>query len=100
MQVAPESAIYMDAGYTDYRAEDDAFHAEAIQLLVARKSNSRRKDAPYQRYLKDTLRKEIETTFSQLKAKMLRSIHAVTLKGFLLKVSLFVIAFAFDKITD
>jgi hypothetical protein len=44
------------------------------------------------------MRKQIETDFSQIKAKMLRSIHAVTKEGFLLKVALFVIAFSFDKI--
>jgi len=98
LQVAPESSIYMDAGYTDYRAEDDAWDAELIRLMVGRKSNSRRQDEPHVRYLKETMRKNIETTISELKAKMLRSIHAVTMQGFLLKVALFVIAFAFEKI--
>lgn len=98
LQVAPESIIYMDAGYTDYRAEDDIFEAELIILRIARKSNSTRKDEPYIRYLKERMRKGIETSFSELKAKMLRCIHAVTQHGFLLKVALFVIAFAFEKI--
>lgn len=100
LQVAASSSIYMDAGYTDYRTEDIAMDAELIRLMVARKGNSRRADAPHIRYIKDTLRKNIETTISLVKAKMLRSIHAVTAQGFLLKVALFVIAFAFDKITD
>ena len=100
MQVAPESSIYLDAGYTDYRAEDDARDAEQIILMVARKGNSRRADEPHVRYLKSTIRKYIETTISMVKAKMLRNIHAVTQQGFLLKVALFVIAFAFDKLTD
>ncbi len=100
LQVAPESCIYMDAGYTDYRAEDDAWDAEAIQLMVGRKGNSRRKDEPHVRYIKETMRKNIETSISMLKAKMLRSIHAVTMQGFLLKVTLFVIAFTFERLTD
>jgi IS5 family transposase len=100
MQVAPESSIYLDAGYTDYRAEDDARDAEQIILMVARKGNSRRADEPHVRYLKSTIRKYIETTISMIKTKMLRNIHAVTQQGFLLKVALFVIAFAFDKLTD
>jgi IS5 family transposase len=98
LQVAPESSIYMDAGYTDYRAEDDAWDAELVRLLVGRRSNSLRKDTPSLSYIKQTMRKNIETTISAIKAKMLRSIHAVTSQGFLLKVSLFVIAFAFEKI--
>jgi hypothetical protein len=99
-QVAAGSNIYMDAGYTDYTAEDDAAFAESIRLMTARKANSRRKDEPHIRYIKDTERKNIEKTISLIKAKMLRSIHAVTMQGFLIKVALFVIAFAFDKITD
>ena len=43
------------------------------------------------------MRKGIETTISEVKAKMLRTIHAVTQEGFLLKVALFVIAFSFEK---
>jgi hypothetical protein len=98
LDVAPESIIYMDAGYTDYQSEDDLFEAEGIFAMVARKSNSTRKDEPYVHFLKQHMRKQIETDFSQIKAKMLRSIHAVTQEGFLLKVALFVIAFAFEKI--
>jgi hypothetical protein len=99
LDVAPESVIYMDAGYTDYQSEDDLFQAEGILAMVARKSNSTRKDEPYVNFLKQHMRKAIETTFSELKAKMLRCIHAVTKEGFLLKVALFVIAFAFEQIT-
>jgi Transposase DDE domain len=100
LQVCPESSIYMDAGYTDYRAEDDAFDAEAIVLKVGRKSNAKRKDPPYAAYIKQRLRKNIESTISVLKSKMLRHIHAVTTEGFLLKVALFVIAYQIDKITN
>lgn len=96
--VAPESCIYMDAGYTDYQSEDDLFEAELIHAKVQRKKNSKRPDKPFERFIKEHMRKQIETDFSQIKAKMLRSIHAVTKQGFLLKVALFVIAFAFYKI--
>ena len=96
--IAPESTIYMDAGYTDYLSEDDLFEAADIHARVQRKSNTKRKDAPYVRFLKDYMRKAIETDFSQIKAKMLRCIHAVTKEGFLLKIALFIIAFAVDKI--
>ncbi|MBD0299219.1 MAG: IS982 family transposase [Nitrososphaera sp.] len=98
LDVAPQSCIYMDAGYTDYLSEEDLFAAAGVYAKVQRKSNSKRKDEPHERFLKEYMRKEIETDFSQIKAKMLRSIHAVTQQGFLLKVALFVIAFAFEKI--
>lgn len=98
-QVAPESCIYMDAGYTHYETEDIALDAEGIHLMIGRRGNSTRPDPPYITYLKERMRKNIETIFSQVKAKMLRCIHAVTEKGFLLKVALFVIAYAFYKVT-
>ncbi|HZG53801.1 MAG TPA: hypothetical protein VEZ40_16985 [Pyrinomonadaceae bacterium] len=43
------------------------------------------------------MRKRSETVFSQIKAMFPRHIHATSFRGFLLKVSLFVIAFALDK---
>ena len=46
------------------------------------------------------MRKGVETTFSIIKAKMLRNIHAVTADGFLLKVALFVIAATFDHLSE
>jgi hypothetical protein len=96
--VAPESSIFKDAGYTDYLSEDDLFQAEMIHAMVQRKKNSKRKEEPHVSFIKPSMRKAIETTFSELKAKMLRTIHAVTEQGFLLKVALFVIAFSFEKI--
>ena len=99
LDVAPESCIYMDAGYTDYLSEDDLFEAELIKAKVQRKSNSKRKDEPHVNFLKTYMRKAIETVFSQIKSNMPGSIHAVTQQGFLIKVALFVIAFSFDKIS-
>jgi hypothetical protein len=74
------------------------FEADGIYARVQRRSNSKRKDAPYVRFLKQYIRKAIETDFSQIKTKMLRCIHAVTKEGFQLKVALFVIAFAFYQL--
>lgn len=100
MSVARESSIYADSAYTDYTIEDDMREADFIQLMVQRKSNSKRKDEPWVRFLKEHMRKSIETTFSMLKALFLRKIHAVTFKGFLLKIMLFIVAFTFDKLTN
>jgi len=98
MTVAAESRIYADSAYTDYTIEDDLKDADLIQLMVQRKSNSKRKDEPWIRFLKLQMRKGIETTFSMLKALFLRKIHAVTFKGFLLKIVLFIVAFTFNKL--
>lgn len=100
LDVPPESCIYVDAGYTDYKAEEDLFYSDAVWLKTVRKSNSKRPDSPSEAYIKNRMRKQIETQISLIKSKMLRCTHAVTEKGFLLKVALFVIAFAFDKFTN
>ena len=98
MTVAPESKIYGDSAYTDYTIEDDIKEADLIELMIHRKSNSKRPDEPWIRFLKSQMRKGIETTFSMLKALFLRKIHAVTFKGFLLKLLMFIIGFTFDKL--
>jgi hypothetical protein len=98
MAVAPESKIYGDSAYTDYTIEDDIRQADLIELMIQRKSNSKRPDEPWIRFLKEHMRKGIETTFSMLKGLFLRKIHAVTFKGFLLKILMFIIGFTFNKL--
>lgn len=98
MTVAPESSVYADSAYTDYTIEDDAIDAESLRLMIQRKSNSKRKDEPWIRFLKEHMRKGIETTFSMLKALFLRKIHAVTFKGFLLKIVMFIVGFTLNKL--
>jgi Transposase DDE domain len=99
LAVAAESKIYGDAAYTDYQTEDDMREAELVELMIQRKSNSLRKDEPWIRFIKEQMRKGIETSFSEIKALFLRKIHAVTFKGFLLKLVMFILAFTLNKIT-
>ena len=99
MTVAPESKIYGDSAYTDYTIEEDAKEADLIELMIQRKSNSKRPDEPWIRFLKEQMRKGIETTFSSLKGLFLRKVHAVTFKGFLLKILMFIVAYTFNKLT-
>ena len=98
LSVAPESSIYADSAYTDYTIEEDVRLGDEINLMVQRKSNSKRKDEPWIRFLKEYSRKRVETTFSQIKNLFLRKIHAVTFKGFLLKILMFIVAFTFNKL--
>jgi len=98
MTVGAESRIYADSAYTDYTMEDDIKEADLVRLMVQRKSNSKRKDEPWIRFLKLQMRKGIETTFSMLKGLFLRKIHAVTFKGFLLKIVMFIVAYTFNKL--
>jgi len=87
----PENAeVYGDAAYTDYQAEDDLRDTDGIVLQIARKRNSKRPDSPALAYIKQTTRHFIETVFSQITLRFPKSIHAVTLDGFLLKLTTFI----------
>ena len=46
------------------------------------------------------MRKRVETTNSDIKNMFPRTIHAVTIKGFLLKLILFVFGLQINKITN
>jgi hypothetical protein len=100
LAVAAESKIYGDSAYTNYQIEDDMKEADLIELMIGRKSNSKRPDEPWIRFIKEYMRKGIETSFSEIKALFLRKIHAVTFKGFLLKIVMFILAFTLNKLTN
>ena len=91
------SLQYGDSGYTDYEQEDLYAECDQIKLLIDRKSNSKRPDEVWQRFLKKHFGKPIETVISQIETLFPRKIHAVTAKGFLMKVFLFVLADAIDE---
>ena len=94
------SRVYADAGYTNYKIEDMLRHSEQIELLVARKSNSKRKREPYQEFLIESIRKRIKTTFSEITTLLPKKIHAVTDYGFILKVIMFLFSYTLNKIEN
>lgn len=98
LAVAAESKIYGDSAYTDYQVEDDMKESDLIELMIQRKKNSKRPDEPWIRFIKEHMRKGVETCFSEIKALFLRKIHAVTFKGFLLKLGMFILAFTLNKL--
>lgn len=88
----PEGAwIAADKAYTDYRQED-ALADFGIKLAAVRKKNSRRPIPPWDAYLRSHYRQAIETTGSLLERLLPKSIHAITARGFELKLALFVLA--------
>lgn len=88
----PEKAwVTGDKAYTDYTLED-LFQEAQRCLLPLRKSNSKRPVKPWIHYLQSSYRKVIETTGSMIEKLLPKSIHAVTARGFELKVALFVLA--------
>jgi hypothetical protein len=91
------ASIYGDKAYTQYSFEDDLQEFEKIKLIPDRKTNATRQHSGCVQYLQSVLRKRIETTFSQIISMFPRKIHAVTKKGFLLKLIIFIISFSIEQ---
>lgn len=91
------SSLYADSAYTNYELEDLYLECEQVALLAARKSNSKRPDSPAMSFIKKTMRKRVETSFSGIENFFPKSIHAVTPQGFRLKIMLFLFAYTIDK---
>ena len=96
----PEASVYADSAYTDYKIEDNLFVNKLILLKTQRKSNSKRTDTKQQVQEKLKMRKRVETTISDIKKMFPRTIHAVTLNGFLIKLILFVFALQINNLTN
>jgi hypothetical protein len=86
-----------DAAYTYYEWEDALAESDGVRLLVGRKRNSKRRDVPVVHDYKQWLRRRIETVFGEISKLFPKKIHATTLSGFVLKISLFLFAYQVDK---
>jgi len=98
LELPLNSAIYADKAYNDYEYEDRLIQKRQIHLMPIRKKNSKRKGVGFLAKVRRKKRKIIETAFSCIEKLMPRSIHAVTKTGFELKIMLFVLAYAFNKV--
>lgn len=83
--------IFGDKAYTYYLVEDLLAEVD-IQLVADRKKNSKRPMLPWVRFFLRHYRNQVETAGSLIERLLPKSIHAVTAKGFELKVILFVLA--------
>ena len=92
-----EASLYGDSAYTDYGLEDIALERKCILLKIQRKSNAKRIDTVEQKYEKLKMRKRVETVISDIKKMFPRTIHAITLEGFLIKLTLFVFGLQLNK---
>lgn len=90
------SVIHADKGYTDYQEEDLLQAAGGIQLRSQRRKNAKRQRPLWEEFLSHPIRKRVETTFSRLTSWFPHHIHAVTKRGFLLKLVCFLVAFSMD----
>ncbi len=96
LDVPAGSTIHADKGYTDYQEEDLLQAAAGIKLLAQRRKNAKRQRPVWEEFLSHPIRKRVETTFSRLTNWLPRHIHAVTQRGFVLKLVCFLVAFSID----
>jgi hypothetical protein len=91
------SHLYGDAAYIN--KEHKEFHEKfnGIWLKAATKKNSLEKNTWAEELENRYYRKTIENTFAEIIAKFPKKIHAVTAKGFLLKILIFIIMYCLDK---
>jgi len=89
------SEVFADKGYNDYDFEEVLKEATGIELKPYRKKNAKRQFSGCMQYVQQKGRKMVETSGSLINQMLPKSIHAVTAKGFELKVALFVLAFSF-----
>lgn len=92
IDLPPGSNLFGDRAYTDYIAEDLLQEVEGIQFCPIRKKNSKR-FSHCRQYLAIMKRRIIETVGSCINALFPKHIHAITLKGFILKLICFVFAY-------
>src|SRR5512133_480767 len=85
------SFVTGDKAYNDYTIED-VMREAGIELLPLRKKNSLRPVPAFMTYFQASIRKIVETTGSLIERLLPKSIHAVTARGFEIKVALFVLA--------
>jgi hypothetical protein len=87
------SIICADKAYTDYDYED-LLEEVGLHLKAQRKKNSKRPMAAWEEFLSKPIRQYIETVFSRLTSFFPKKIHAVTPRGFELKIVCFLLAFS------
>lgn len=91
------STIYADKAYTDYN-EEDFLTTVGIELKPQRKDNAKRRFSGCMEFVINHSRKMVETVFSGVANLFPKHIHAVTARGFELKLALFACAPSFHAL--
>lgn len=94
----PENShLYGDAAYLNGEIKELLLEFHQLQLKAATKKNTIVKNTWAEELENRHFRKIIENTFSEITYKFPKKIHAVTAKGFLLKILITIIAFILQK---
>jgi hypothetical protein len=90
------SCLYADKAYNDDEMEDLLHESAGIELSPIRKRNSKRVTPADIAFVQHYQRKRIDTAGSLSERILPKTIHAVTARGFELKVFLFVLAYSIN----
>jgi len=93
LDLPQEATIYADKAYNFYEYED-FFKENDLFLIAERKENTKRLREGFLRFVQSYWRKRVETAFSRITSLFPKSIHAVTSKGFELKVFAFILVYS------
>lgn len=94
LNLPDQTRIYGDSAFLDLCFEQALSEGANLELVVPRRKNMKKQLDGCLQYVCSVVRKRVETAFSQLCERLARSIHAVTPRGFELKVFLTVLAFS------
>ena len=97
LALPPGSEVYADSAYSSEEIEALAAEHEGVDLQICLRVTNRRRQSPALEARKHLLRHPVEAAFSGLLSHCGRHIHAVTFRGFQLKVLLFVLAHTLRK---
>lgn len=97
MDLPVGSELYGDAAYLNQEMKELLLDFEGVSLKAATKKNTLIRNTWAEELENRYYRKRIENTFADITAKFPRKIHAVTAKGFLLKILCCIIMFILDK---
>jgi Transposase DDE domain len=89
--------LYADAAFTCYWIEDTLRELDSIDRQVCYRRNSKRRAQPQIEAFKKLMRRIIESAFSSLSVHFGHHIHAVTFRGFQLKLCLLLLGFTLNK---
>ena len=94
LNLPEQSTIFADSAFLDKEFETALREEAELNLVVPRRKNMQEQLDGCLEFICRFCRKRVETTFSQLCQRLARSVHAVTPRGFELKVFLTVLAFS------
>ena len=97
LALPPGSELFGDTAYVSEELERLAKEFEAIEVSACLRRDSVRRQRPEIEARKQIIRHPIESVFSGILSHFGRHVHAVTFRGFQLKLVLFLLAYSLNK---